>query len=59
MATQPPPTRRRPMLGTVSLLVAALVLMMFPQAAQSDWVMVAVLACTIGFIIFREKEYRR
>lgn len=59
MATQPAPTRRRPILGPVTGIVAALTLMVLSQAAQSDWIMVVVLLCTIGFLIFREKEYRR
>lgn len=55
----PTPTRRRTRLGPLPWMIGALTLMTFTQAAAGDWIMVLVLACTIGFMIFREKEYRR
>ena len=52
-------TPPRPGFAGASVMVAALVLMMLMQAVASDWTMVVVLACTAGFILTRERTYRR
>lgn len=56
----PTSTPRRPSdTMPVVMIVVALGLLSLQQIAVGDWIAGVVMLCTIGFIIIRERTYRR